>query len=451
MKIIDANEITSALGVTCIVSEKMHVEMQKWEDMYSDDMPWLSERVQSMRLPAAIAREIKRLVLAEFSLEVKNSAFDNAMQIFAANLRKKLDYALSMGGMLFKPYYTTYGVYVDIVPQNQFVPVEFTDDCCTAVICPESVTVGKVCYTRLEYHRFDSAKSTHTVTNRCFRSANGAELGRECSLKEVPFWENILPEKVFENVTKPLFSVFRMPDANHIDPTSPLGVSVYADAVGFIRNADEQWERILWELESSERAIDASEDLFRLNPTNGKPVLPKGRERMYHCLERTGNDGTIYNTFSPTIRDTSQFNALNQMLRRIENAVGLSYGTISEVSQIEKTAEEIRASKQRSFTRISDIQSCLKSAIEDLYAAVRYIAGYYTASAMPDDEITCSFGDSVLEDVETEFQRRLQLAQAGYLKPEKLLSWYFGCSDEDAVQMIPESTGGYKDLFGGDA
>ena len=42
---------------------------------------------------------------------------------------------------------------------------------------------------------------------------------------------------------------------------------------------DEQWERIIWEFESSERAIDATEDIFRLNP-NGKPVLPKGRERF---------------------------------------------------------------------------------------------------------------------------------------------------------------------------
>lgn len=74
-------------------------------------------------------------------------------------------------------------------------------------------------------------------------------------------------------------------------------------------------------------AIDASEDLFRFNPETNQPVLPKGRERMYHCLEATGDGGkTIYNTFSPEVRDNSYFHALNQIFRQIENTTGLSYG-----------------------------------------------------------------------------------------------------------------------------
>ena len=162
-----------------------------------------------------------------------------------------------------------------------------------------------------------------------------------------------------------------MPDTNNIDLDCPLGVSAFSDAIGFIRDADEQWERILWELESSERAIDASEDLFRFNPETNQPVLPKGRERMYHCLEATGEGGkTIYNTFSPEVRDNSYFHALNQIFRQIENTTGLSYGTISEVSDVEKTAEEVKISKQCSFVRVCDIQKNLQTALEQLAAAV---------------------------------------------------------------------------------
>ena len=84
----------------------------------------------------------------------------------------------------------------------------------------------------------------------------------------------------------------------------------------FIRDADEHWERILWELESSERAIDATEDLFRYK--DGKPVLPKGRERMFRSYEKTDGQSFI-NTFSPEVRDTAYFHAFNQILRRIEN------------------------------------------------------------------------------------------------------------------------------------
>ncbi|MBQ8825125.1 MAG: phage portal protein, partial [Ruminococcus sp.] len=201
--------------------------------------------------------------------------------------------------------------------------------------------------------------------------------------------------------------------------------------------ADVHWERILWELESSERAIDASEDLFRFNTQTQKPDLPKGRERMYHTLERTGNDGnTIYNTFSPEVRDSSYFNALNQMLRRIECCVGLSYGTISEVADNPKTAEEIRSSKQRSFARVSDIQVNLECALQDLIYAMQYYHNYYNNSNIS-VELTCTFGDSVLEDTDKEFVRRSQLVTSGALKKEYLISWYFHCSLEEAKEMIP--------------
>lgn len=449
---IDASGIAAALGVPCMISGDMRKAMETWENAYTEKSSWLSERVRSMRLPATIARELKRLTLTELSVSATDTELDKVMQIAVKQLRSKLDYGIATGGMILKPYYTRKGIGVDMSPQNHYLPVSFTDDECDSVICPEEIVLGDYCYTRLEYHTFDKNKGTHTIENRCYRSGMQGTLGTACDLSEVPAWAGFLPKKVFEGVEKPLFSIFRMPDANHIDASSPLGVSAYADAIDFIRDADEQWERIRWELESSERAIDASEDLFRLNPITQKPVLPKGRERMYRCLEQTGNkDNSIYNTFSPEIRDTAQFNSLNQMLRRIENAVGLSYGTLSEVSEVEKTAEEIRASKNRSFTRVCDIQQSLQEALTQLLSGVQFYRDYYANSIHPAAELTCTFGDGVLEDTEKEFQRRLLLTQAGYYKQEKLIAWYFGCSEEEAREMIPDNSmqSNAAGLFGG--
>ena len=89
---------------------------------------------------------------------------------------------------------------------------------------------------------------THTIQQRCFRSPTPGTLGLECDLTEVPQWANLLPQKTYYDVSQPLFAMFQMPEANNIDPTSPLGVSAYADAVDLIHDADVHWERILWEL-----------------------------------------------------------------------------------------------------------------------------------------------------------------------------------------------------------
>ncbi|MGL5513554.1 MAG: hypothetical protein ACRDBM_10035, partial [Sporomusa sp.] len=66
------------------------------------------------------------------------------------------------------------------------------------------------------------------------------------------------------------------------------------------------------------------------------------------------------------------------------------------------------------------------------------------------------FGDSVFEDTGTEFVRRKALADAKYLKPELLNAWYFGVSEEEAKEMMPESEPidqylfGQQDFAGGD-
>ena len=54
----------------------------------------------------------------------------------------------------------------------------------------------------------------------------GAMLG--ISAQSVSKWESIEPYCKIENIKRPLFSYFKMPMANTIDTTSPLGVSVYS-------------------------------------------------------------------------------------------------------------------------------------------------------------------------------------------------------------------------------
>lgn len=435
---IDANEIAEALKLPCVVSGEMQTAMRLWEDAYRNEAAWQKKRVRSLRLPSVVCKEIKRLTLKEFTAQVNDEGLDSTLQRMLPMLRRRLDYALAMGGLLFKPYWTPSGLRLDLVTQNEFLPLHYTDDHCTSAACPETITIGKTSYTRIEVHVYDEAARTHTIDNYCFRSDNPDFLGQPCDLAEVDLWASILPHKVFPGVSAPLFAVFQVPDSNSVDPESPLGISCFADSVDDIRDVDIQWERILWELESSERAIDASEDLFRYK--EGQPVLPKGRERMFRTFSTNPNTGSgIFETFSPEIRDASQFNALNEMLRRVENGCGLSYGTLSRVDTTDKTAEEILSSKQRSYDRVSDIQTALRTALEGTVQAMQFLRDYYENQPRADASLTCTFGDGVFEDTDKEYTRRMQMVTAGLLSKVEFLMWYFDCDEDTARQKLPEN------------
>lgn len=335
---INAGMVSAALGVQVIKNPQMEISVRKWGDMYRNTASWNSGRIISLCLASAISREFSRLVLAETEITADGDKYiSEQFRKLIPKLPVMVEQACAVGGIIVKPYLSNGRIYVDTVLPENFFAVDFSEDTITSAVFPEQLVIGKNCYTRLEYHRFDPENRLYTVRNRCYISSDRTSLGSLCPFSEVPQWSSMKEAAVLENVEKPLFAYFRMPSANTVDPESPLGISVFENSVDLIHQADEQWERIMWEFESSERVIDATEDVFRLNP-NGKPVLPKGRERMFRTYDIQATEKPFIETFSPEIRDISLFNGLNRIFQRIEFNCGLAYGTISDPQTVEKTA-----------------------------------------------------------------------------------------------------------------
>lgn len=422
-----------------VISHAMQTQSEIWHNIYINNASWLKNDVISLRLPTAITSELSRLVFTESEIVTdEKSPYKAIIDNFTAHLHDEFETALALGRMMFKPYLSHGKIFIDLIRADCFLPVAFAEKTMTAAVFVSKKTVGNSYFTLLEYHEFNAENQTHTIKNKVCKSLNSEYIGMECSFDEVPEWSGLVPEITFSNVEKPLFSYFRVPYANDIDLDSPLGVSVYARAVDLIRQADEQWARIEWEYKSKETALDVSMDMLK----NGR--LPQKDDRIYRKYDVDCAEHSFYNIFSPEIRDSSYFNYFNRILQRIEFNCGLAYGTLSDPQTVDKTAEEIKTSKQRSYTHVSAIQKNLETAVNNLFYAVSVyakIGGISTVSA----EITCTWGDSVLEDTEKEFQRRLQMVNAGLLTKEKFISWYFHCDEKKAAEYIPQ----FDALFGG--
>lgn len=429
------SDIKTALHIDTAISSDMQTALDCWAELYS------STNRNDLKLPVAISSEFARLIMAESNFELSNNDnISTQFNNFIAQLRSKIGLACALGGMAFKPYFTSKGIDINLISADKFFPTEFNSngDVISAVFV-DNQTVGEHYYTRLEYHRFENDK--YTIMNKCYKSLNTSYLGTECNLTEVSSWATIQTTGTIINVDKPLFAYFKIPLSNNIDDNSPLGVSVYAQAVELIKQAEEMWERIQWEYQSKETAIDTSVDLFKLE--KGTPILPKGKNRLFRTYQGNPDGQQMFEIFSPDIRDASLFNGFNKILQRIEFSVGLAYGTISEPSEVEKTATEILTSKQRSYTFVSEIQKSLEKSLNDLIYALNVYNSLSNPQPLQDIKLTCTFGDSVLEDTEKEFQRRLQMVSAGLLTKEKFIAWYFGCTEEEAVKYLPQT----DDLF----
>lgn len=446
-KVLGKEKIADVVGIDVAISDRIARAVELWSKMYENKPPWMKKDMKLCGLPSAIAGEFARLVTLELKTNVTGNDFlDEEYQTVIEDIRKYCEYGCAKGGLAMKPYALEGHIEVDMVQADRFFPTRFNSRGeVTAAVFIETLTTGKKVYTRLEYH--DLEKTAYRIQNKAYvrMELDGSDvLGKEIPLSSVSEWADIEESTVIVNVEKPLFAYFKIPNANNIDEQSPLGVSVYSRAVSDIKEADEHWTRISWEFEGSELAVDADETMFRKN-AKGEWELPKGKERLFRLMDFAGIDSDTkekYKVYSPTIRDESLFNGFNNILRRIEFNCGLAYGTLSNPENVDKTAEEIKASKQRSYSTVSDIQKSLQKALEHLVYAMDVMAQLANLPGGKAYEVSFEWDDSIVIDKEQELLSMQQDASMGFIRKELYVAKKYGVSEEEALKMMPAPDAG---------
>ena len=396
-------------------------------------------------------------------------------------LRRQLEYGIAQGGLIIKPYVVfnrntesensseTYGesevtptasIEFSFIHADCFYPLAFdaTGNITEAAFIETKAEKDTV-YRRLEYHKWTGTKVE--ILNKAFKSTTGIqdgtfnnlELGKEISLKDVPEWKDFQEKTVINNVIKPIFAYFRMPEANTVDTTSPLGVSGYSRATKLIKDADMQYSRLLWEYEAGEMAIDIDRDALRLEDDEFHGTSYTARPHLQERLMRKvdlGSSGDTYNPFTPVLRDTSYTQGLNTIFMRIEDTIGLSHGTLSDATQEAKTATEIKILKQRSYQTNKDIQDALEDTLKDVayimdvYCSLYNLVGdvTYDKNGVPVDtnkgqwDMSFEWDDSLITDVDEELNKRITLQQNGLASKLENRMWYFGETERQAQEAL---------------
>lgn len=436
-KMLNPANIKQALRVDAAITPLMTEALQKWSLMYANQSPWLGGDVKSLNLAAAIAAEIARAVTIEMTVSISGSARADylASQIMPVlnNIRKHTEYASAKGGLMFKPYIRDNYICVDCVQADMFYPVIFdANGNMTSCVFADQKTIGGNYYTRLEYHSFTGQE--YRIVNVAYRSTTRDVLGQQIPLTSITDWADLEPEATIYNIEKPLFAYFKMPFANSIDTTSPLGVSAYARAVDLMEQADRQWSDFLWEFESGKRALYTDPFAFGKD-VNNKPILPD--KRLYRLLDIQGkidNKG-LFEDWTPTLREVNILNGLDAIIKKIEFNCGLAPGTISDPSTVALTATEIKMSKQRTFATITDTQKALQRAFDDLLYAMDIWVTLGNLAPSGTYQTVYTFDDSIVADHDTQFQQDLQVLDRVMSKVEFRMRNY-GETEEVAKKMI---------------
>lgn len=434
--VFDKGTIKNAMREDIAMSDNMSQAIQMWSEMYVNG--------KDLQLPSAIAGEIARLVSIEMKSEISGSTradfINKKYAEIIEDIRTPLEYGCAKGGLVFKPYVSNGNIAVDYIQADAFFPLRFNNSGqITAAVFVERIAKGSTYYTRLERHELNS--TVYTIKNTAYMSLSSSTIGSQISIESVSEWKDLQEEMSFTNIKQPLFGYFKPAIANTIDTSSPIGVSVYSKAVELIDEANKQFERFCWEFESGERALYANTMAFKKDK-NGRPILP--HTKLYKTLDVEDMD--LFKEWTPTLRETELANGLSRIFRQIEFNCGLAYGTLSDVQNTDKTAEEIKASKQRSYATISDNQKALKNALTDLVYAMDVWCTLYNLAPMGKYDISFEFDDSIVADRKAEFTEKQALVSVGIMSKWEFRMWYFGEDEETAKAKVMSEFEGTPDI-----
>lgn len=433
--------IFKELGDRCTYDPKMAARVELWRKMYEGKAPWNGERILSAGVASGVAAEVAKLMTIEARTTLEGS------KLLELQLTKKVmphirtfsEYGLAKGSLIIKPIVSSDGMNTQFIQADKFFPISYdSNKDITSCVLVDQVRKGKYIYTRFEIHTING--NLLTVENTAYKSSDDGLLGTRCSLSDVEQWENLDEETSFTGIDKLPFGLFRCPLANRFGD-SPLGSSVFSRAVEHIKEADKRYSDICWEYEAKQAAVHVAESMLKYDKANDRFIMPDGTDRLYRAMQYNNGatDKPFIDVYSPEIRSSAYFDGFNAQLRMIEFDCSLAYGTISDPNTVDKTATEIEASKQRSYTLISDCQAAMETALQDWSNGALFWARLYGLENSSTVDLKFDWGDSILSNPQAEREEDRKDVSMGIMRPEEYRAKWYGEDEKTALSRLPAS------------
>lgn len=423
--------------------------------------PNAEREVYRMNLPKALCSEMASLVWGEectvnVSIEGRESDDDNPDPLdcfiqkvlnknaFDEKMQEHIEEGLALGGGAMKTWAEarhdengneipdSLKLMIGYCMADQFIPISWDNAKVTEGVFVSRIAKGGYYYTRLEWHRWNG--TTYVITNELYRSEiqKGKQPGETQDILGVRYPLNEIYPYLDEETTIPveesLFTYWRTPIANNLDDNSPLGMSLYGNAMETMHALDICYDSFVREFRLGKKRIIVPARAVRsvVDPQTGKLVRYfDANDETYEALASDSPDDLKIQDNSVELRVEEHVSAINAFLSILCLQTGFSAGTFTFDQHTGlKTATEVVSENSKTYKTIKTIQNQLRPAIEHLVrniidVAVLYGMEYEGQSIenliAPGYNININFDDGVTQDRQTNLNEGVMLVGAGLL------------------------------------
>ena len=423
--------------------------------------PNAHRNIYRMNMAKAVCAEMAGLVWGEecsvnVSMEGRESTEDNpdplnefvqkvlGKNAFREKMQESIEEGLALGGSALKVWAEakhdengneipeTRKIQIGYAMADQFIPISWDNAKVTEGVFVSRIAKGGWYYTRLEWHKWNGL--TYVITNELYRSEiqkgkDGGDsqdiLGVRYPLAEIyPYLEEVTEVPVEES----LFTYWRTPIANNLDDNSPLGMSIYGNALETLHALDICYDSFVREFRLGKKRIIVPARSIRMvaEPETGRLLRYfDPNDETYEALASDTPDDLKITDNSVELRVEEHVAAINAFLSILCLQIGFSAGTFTFDQHTGlKTATEVVSENSKTYKTIKTLQNQIRPAIEHLVRNILEVAVLYGM----DDEgtpverlvaggynINVTFDDGITQDRQTNINEGVMLCGAGLL------------------------------------
>lgn len=446
MFFVNNTDIGKVFGVELISSSDMNNALQRWDNISTGKPPWKNDgdEIDTINMAKHISDYRAKLTVLDIGIAVSGSARADFLQGLADDLLKRLPDRIAeadrMGGIIIKWNGSTWDF---VLPGNFGITAKDDNGEIVGAIFASHTSEGSGHYTRLEYHRFEGADESgkiYKITNKAFKNQitgdGKANLGKPVALKDVTAWAHMEDEVSISKLEKPLFAYYRIPGANTIDSSSPLGLSVFANALPELKALDIAVSRKNTEVEDSKHMTFVGQTIVQ-NATNRGVELP----RFVKGLGMGISDGetTAIHEHVPTLLTDQRIKDINFNLSLAGVKCGFSEGVFVMDGQTGMiTATQVESDDRDTIQTIKSDRDALRDALLQAFYGADALATLYGMASLGEYEINFNFGDITYNYEEDKAAWRAYAMQ-GWVPKWLYFVKFEGMSEEEAKAMTAEA------------
>lgn len=354
------------------------------------------------------------------------SAQDTINKVFSDNnfkvsANKLVELAFALGTAAFVEHKTKDGVMIDYVKADMIYPLAFSNGEITECAFASRMMIYGEMHTYLNIHVLEDGK--YVVINK---------LICERTKKEAPLPKGVA-EKFYTGKNIPLFQILMPNIANNISIDSPLGISVFANAIDILEGIDLVYDSYQNEYRLGKKRIVVPLSMAKIEMEQQGDILPvfDDNDTEFYAFSGADPDSFSINEINMEIRASAHEIGLQRNIDLLSDLCGFGSGKYNYQTGRLKTATQIVSEQSDLFRNLKKHEILAEQVIKNLVRAVLYLSGEDY-----NQDVTVNFDDSIIEDSGTVAERALLEKQNDIIDAAEYLSRVYKLPRQMAEEKI---------------